>query len=192
MTKKYSVILADPPWQFKTYSDKGKGRSADRHYSTMTLSDICALPVVDFLEDNAALFLWCIWPSIFDAKQVGESWGFTYRALAWEWIKLTQAGEVRMGMGYYTRSNCEPCLLFVKGSMPVVDKSIKNILVAYYTQHSQKPSEQYDLIQRLYPEGNRLELFARHKQPGWDVWGNEIGPDITLPGWREHSKIGLK
>lgn len=187
MSKKYRVILADPPWPFETYSDKGKGRSAEKHYSTMTLQDICNMPIADLSEDNAALFLWGIWPRIFDANKVGQAWGFTYRSLAWEWIKLTRSGDVRMGLGYYTRSNCEPCLLFVKGSMPVSDRSIRNVMVTYYTKHSQKPLEQYDRIERLYPTGNRLELFAREKQPGWDVWGNQVQSDIILDGYKEFS-----
>jgi N6-adenosine-specific RNA methylase IME4 len=189
----YSVILADVPWEFATYSDKGKGRSAEQHYSTMTMADICNLPINEFTEKNTALFMWGVWPRIFDVDTVAKAWGnFTYRTLAWEWIKLTRQGNIRMGLGYYTRSNCEPCLLFVKGRMPVSDRSVKNVLITPYTKHSRKPEEQYDLIHKLYPEGNRLELFATKKHPGWDVWGNQVDCDINLEGYKNFSSLRNK
>lgn len=176
----FDVILADVPWPFETYSDKGKGRSAENHYSVMSVDDICALPVARLIPDNCALFFWAVWPRIFDAQKVIEAWGFTFRALAWEWVKLNQSGMgLRMGMGYYTRANVEPLLLAVKGSMPVCDKGILNVLMSPIRQHSRKPEEQYDRIESLYPNRRYLELFARRPRAGWTSLGNAIdGRDI--------------
>jgi N6-adenosine-specific RNA methylase IME4 len=182
----FDVILADPPWTFRTWSDKGAKRGPK--YPVMTLEDICNLPVAEVTAENCALFLWVTWPLIENqAFDVIASWGFTYRTLAWEWIKLDKSGKPSMGLGYYTRSNAEPCLLCVKGSMPVADHSISNILMAQRRKHSQKPDEQYERIERLYPNMRYLELFARNRRPGWAAWGNEIESD---PIWRQdESKV---
>lgn len=178
----YDIILADPPWNHETWSDKGQGRSAERHYDTMDLDTIRALPVADLAAKNCALFLWAIWPRIFDAQRVIEAWGFTYRTLAWEWLKLNPSGiGLKMGMGHYTRANPEPCLLAVRGRMPVAVRNERNVLIAPAREHSRKPDEQYAKIGRLYPEGRRLELFARQRWPGWDAWGNEVESTIQLP-----------
>lgn len=192
LTMKFDVILADVPWQFRVWNkDTGHGRTAEAHYPTMSLDQICALPVADLAAPNAALFFWGVWPSIFDAQTVIEAWGFTYKTLAFEWIKLNKRWDTKflpmlshtgydllyklffMGMGYYTRANPEPCLLAIKGKMPVAVRNERNLLIAPIRKHSQKPQEQYEKIERLYPNGRYLELFARHAQPGWVSWGNE-------------------
>lgn len=104
-----------------------------------------------------------MWPQIFDARLVIESWGFEYKTLAWEWVKLNPSGVgFHMGMGHYTRSNPEPCLLGIRGSMPVDDRSIRNLIVSPIREHSRKPDEQYGKIDKLYPGANKIELFARH------------------------------
>lgn len=173
---KYSVILADPPWSYEVWNkDTGSGRSAESHYSTMSLGDICELPVQEIAADNCALFLWAVWPSIFDAKIVIDAWGFTYKTIAWEWVKLNKSSiGLFTGMGYYTRANTEPCLLAVKGRMAVCAHDVLSVIMSPVREHSRKPDEQYEKIARLYPEGDRVELFARRKRDGWDSWGNEI------------------
>lgn len=199
--KKYSVILADPPWQFRVWNkDTGNGRSAEAYYSTMSIDDICALPVSNLANDNCALFLWCVWPSIFEyVPPLLKAWGFEYKTLAFEWWKLNKKWHkafspmlmaakdysflekmFAFGMGYYTRANSEPCLLAVKGKMPVSIKSERNFIIAPIRDHSRKPDEQYSKIERLYPGQNYLELFARNKRVGWSSWGNEIKNDIVL------------
>jgi N6-adenosine-specific RNA methylase IME4 len=147
----------------------------------MTLEEICALPIAELTSDNAALFLWSVWPRIFDAQAVITSWGFTYRTIAWVWVKAKKSGfGFFTGMGYYTRANSEPCLLAVRGRMPVLAHDVLSLIYAPVRKHSQKPDEQYPKIERLY-EGPYLELFARKKHsPKWDVWGNEVESDITL------------
>lgn len=196
---KFDVILADPPWDFEVWNrDTGNGRSAAAHYQVMTLDDICRLPIKDLAAENCALFLWSVWPRIFDAQSVIRSWGFEYKTLAWEWVKLNKRWHKLFvpimpmidikwlyklfffGMGYYTRANPEPCLLAVKGRMPVAVRSERNLLLSPIRQHSRKPDEQYNKINRLYPNTQRLELFCRFPQPGWAVWGNEINSSIEI------------
>lgn len=207
--KKYSIILSDPPWSFDVWSeDTGNGRSPSAHYRTMDLNDICSLPVADIAADNCALFLWAVWPRIFDARDVIEAWGFRYVTLAWEWMKLNRSGVGwHVGMGYYCRANVEPCLLAVRGNMPVAVRNERNTIIEYEDnagvfsglpmggflghclelpmvapigRHSQKPAEQYRKIEALYPDLPRVELFARRPVDGWTCLGNEIdGLDIT-------------
>ena len=178
---RYSVILADPPWRFTVWSAKGTGRSADQHYPTMSMEEIKSLPVDVLAADNCVLFLWACWPMIDQALDVIRAWGFKYKTRAFTWAKLTPSGlSFHFGMGYYTRANDEPCLLATPGRMPVADHGVPSLLVSPMREHSRKPDEQYGLIERLYPQGPYLELFARRKRDGWDSWGNEIASDISL------------
>ncbi len=188
--KKYDIILADPPWNFKVYNkDTGSKKSASQHYDVMELADICALPIKDIAAENCALFLWATWPNIKEAFEVIDAWGFTYRTLAFDWFKTTVNGKAHFGTGYYFRANPEPCLLAVKGKMSVAVRNERNqmlepeVIVSQHRGHSVKPDEQYDKIERVYPAElypNRLELFARRTFPGYDVWGNEVESDIDM------------
>lgn len=179
---KYDVILADPPWEFCVWNrDTGQGRSPASHYPTMSLDEICALPVEQFAARDCALFLWAVWPRIFDADKVISAWGFRYKTIAWVWAKLNRSGMGWFtGLGYYTRANTEPCLLATRGRMPVAAHDVLALIVSPVRQHSRKPDEQYAKIERLYPGRRYLELFARRRRPGWDAWGNEIESDILL------------
>jgi N6-adenosine-specific RNA methylase IME4 len=180
---KYDVILADPPWNFETWDKKGNSRTPSAHYSVMSIDEICRLPVSKLSADNCALFMWAVWPPLFDAEKVINAWGFKYRTLGFEWVKLNRSGiGFHMGLGYYTRANSEPCLLAVKGSMPVATRAERNLLVTSIREHSRKPDEQYGKIERLYPNKKYLELFARHQRPGWDVFGNEVENSISMEG----------
>ena len=178
---KYDVILADPPWTFSVWNAEKSDRHISHKYNLMSIEEICALPVADLTEENCALFLWATWPNILDAFRVIESWGFSYRTLGWEWIKAKESGfGFHFGMGYYTRSNPEPCMLAVKGKMSVEAHDVSALIYTPVREHSRKPDEQYNKIERLYPNKRYLELFARHKRDGWDAWGNEIKSDIRL------------
>lgn len=147
----------------------------------MTLDDICALPIKELTNDDCALFLWGVWPSIFDTQRVMNAWGFEYKTKAWTWVKAKKTGfAFHFGMGYYTRANDEPCLLCVKGKMPVAVHNIQALIYAPVREHSRKPDDQYRKIEALYPDMKYLELFARRKREGWDSWGNEIESDITV------------
>jgi N6-adenosine-specific RNA methylase IME4 len=174
-----SVIAADVPWTFRTYSGKGKQRSAERHYDVMSLDAIEALPVAQLAANTCALFLWAVSPELPGALEVIKAWGFDYSTIAFAWVKQNPSGEgLFTGMGYHTRSNIELCLLGLRGAPPRLAKDVHQVVMAPVGEHSEKPDEVYRRIERLYG-GPRLELFARKPREGWATWGNELPPPAT-------------
>ena len=172
-TEKHGVILADPPWKFDNWSAAGEKKNPNQHYKCMDTDAICALPVTFAAADNCALLLWCTWPKIFDAEKVIKAWGFTYKGLAWEWIKYNpKTQKYAFGGGYGTRKNLEPCLLATRGKPKRLSASVRDFIMAPRREHSRKPDEQYSNIEALF-DGPYLELFARQKRSGWSAWGNE-------------------
>jgi N6-adenosine-specific RNA methylase IME4 len=172
---RYRVIYADPPWSFKTYSDKGKSRSAERHYSCMSLDDIKALPVGQIADNDCTLVLWTTVPHLQQAFEVIEAWGFSYKCGA-VWVKPTRDGKRwRMGTGYWFRGNPEHLLVATRGRSKPTKRGAGGVglIVAPRRDHSRKPDEVYERIERLVA-GPYIELFARQKRPGWDAWGNEV------------------
>lgn len=181
--KKYSVILADPPWHYKVYSKKGMGRSAESHYPTMQLEDIKALPVADIADQDCALFLWVTMPCLLEGIEVLKTWGFTYKTVAFVWVKQNRkADSLFWGMGYWTRSNVELCLLGTKGNPKRADAGVHQVVISHIEEHSKKPQEVHNRIVCLMGDVPRIELFARRKTDGFDVWGNEVESDIELKG----------
>lgn len=173
--KKYSVIYADPPWAFRTYSKKGQGRSAEIHYPTMSIEEIKALPVGALAAKDCALFLWITFPCLFEALEVLESWGFSYKTVAFVWIKQNRKNDnLFTGMGYWTRANAEICILATKGHPKRVSASVHQVIISHIEEHSKKPQEARDRIVNLMGNVPKIELFARNTTPGWDVWGNEV------------------
>jgi N6-adenosine-specific RNA methylase IME4 len=176
--KKYSVIYADPPWSFKVYSGKGKQRSADRHYDTMSLADIAALPVAQLAADDCALLMWAVMPELPGALEVIKAWGFTYKTVGFTWVKENRSGDgLFWGMGYWTRANAEVCLLATKGSPKRQAKDVHQVVMSPVSEHSRKPDEVQVRIERLLP-GPYLELFGRRPTPRWTVWGNQISRNL--------------
>lgn len=173
--KKYNIIYADPPWTFKTYSDKGKEhKSAECHYECMTKKDIQNLPVADIAADNCVLFLWVTFPCLEEGLELIKKWGFEYKTCAFNWVKRNKKSDSWFwGLGYWTRSNSELCLLATKGHPQRVSKSVHQICDARVREHSRKPDEIRDKIVELCGDLPRIELFARTSSNGWDVWGNE-------------------
>ena len=171
--KLYQTILADPPWDIL---QKGMGRGAQRHYDLMKLEDIKAMPVADLCEDNAHCWLWLTAGTLRHGYDVLEAWGFVNRSI-FIWIKP------RFTLGNYLRNSAEFLLLGTRGKSPIQFKSQPNWGFFPLQDHSHKPEEVYSIIERCSPGPNRLELFARRRQPGWDVWGNEIDSDIEIPGY---------
>ena len=176
--RRYAVIYADPPWHFEVYDDDfGVERAAVNHYPTMPLQDICALPVSDLTTPDAALFLWTPGPHLPEALRVIERWGFAYKAnIAWVKDKI--------GLGYLVRSKHELLIVATRGNIPAPLPAARppSVIHAPRREHSRKPDEAYALIERMYPELPKIELFARHAQPGWDAWGNEVSPpDGEMP-----------
>ena len=172
-SKEYDIIYADPPW---SYTDKSKNRGgAERHYSTMNLTDICNLQIP--AKPNSVLFLWATYPLLEEALKTIHAWGFKYKTCAFTWVKTNKiSNSLYMGMGHYTRSNAEICLLATKGKpLPRYSKSIRNTHLFPIQRHSAKPKEFRDMIVQLYGEQtSKLEMFAREKAIGWDSWGNEV------------------
>lgn len=161
---KYRVVYADPPW---SYGDKqnidGLG-GAEKHYPTMPLEDICNLPVPT--EDDAVLFLWVTSPMLEDCFKVINAWGFKYKS-SFVWDK------VKHNMGHYNSVRHELLLICTKGSCtPENVKLFDSVVSVERTEHSKKPDIFRNMIDTLYPTGNRLEMFAREAHDGWDVWGN--------------------
>ena len=173
--KKYNIIYADPAWSFKTYSDKGKDRSPDKHYSVMSLQDIKDLPVQDIANDNCILFLWVTFPLLKEGFEVIDAWGFTYKTVAFNWVKKNKKTDSWFwGLGYWTRANSELCLLATKGTIKRQSASIHQIIDTPIERHSKKPDIVRDKIIELVGDLPRIELFARKTADGWDSWGNEV------------------
>ena len=173
--KKYQIIYADPPWQYLWGKGKDGGHFApEKHYETMTTKDICALNIKQLREKNCALFLWATMPALPDAFLVMESWGFKYKTCAFTWVKTKKDGFPLNGMGSYTKSNIEICLLGMRGHIKAVDKTVPQILMHPRLGHSVKPPLIRDRIVQLFGDLTRLEIFARQTTPGWETMGYGI------------------
>jgi N6-adenosine-specific RNA methylase IME4 len=171
---KFRTILADPPWDAQQIGGKG----ANRHYPLMSLRRIKALPVSDFAEPNAHLWLWVTNSTLREGYEVAEAWGFTVRSPL-TWIKF------RLGLGTYLRNATEHLLFATRGTAPVKFRSQPTWITAPVQDHSHKPEEQFALIERL-SDGPYLELFARRRplsSAAWSIWGNEVESDIRIPGY---------
>ena len=175
---KFGTIYADPPWSFRVYSGKGKSRSAERHYDTMSLDDMknpAILPVERLAADDCALFMWAVMPQLPEAMELIQAWGFEYKTCAFTWVK-TYPGRplsLAVGMGYWTRSNAELCLLATRGKPKRLNKDVQQIIMSARGAHSAKPEIAAERIERLVG-GPYLEMFGRWERKGWTVWGNGI------------------
>lgn len=178
----YGVIYADPAWRYVVRSAKGEGRSAVRHYATMSLAEIKALPVAGLALRDCHLFLWTTGPHLRQAFDVMEAWGFRYSAIAFTWVKLNPRAPTlffdrrafHKGLGHTTRKNTEICLLGRLGAPKRLSRDIDELIIAPRRKHSQKPEEARERIER-YATGPYVELFARSRRTGWDSWGREVG-----------------
>lgn len=179
--KKYQIIYADPPWKYQDKS-KSHGGGAESHYPCMSISEMSALPIKDISADDSVLLMWVTMPMLEVAFEVIRAWGFKYKTCAFTWVKINKDGSIYMGMGRHTRGNAEVCLLSTKGKGVVrIDAGIKNTHLFKRSRHSQKPNEFRTMIEKLYGnDTSRIELFAREKTKGWDVWGNEVKSNIKL------------
>ena len=178
--KKYQIIYADPPWGFNFRNRKGLSQQAkDCLYDTMTPQDIIDLPVKKITDTNCVLFLWIMDSQMQLALDVIKSWGFVYKTVAFTWVKLAKT-KYHFGGGNWTRSNPEQCLLATKGNIKRLSASVRQLIVEPRREHSRKPDRIRDDIIELMGDLPRIELFAREKTDGWDVWGNEVESDIVL------------
>lgn len=168
---KYDLIYTDPAWSYK--KDTGRG-VAKNHYDTMPLEDIKNLPVNQLLKKNAIVYMWATFPLLREAFQVGEAWGLEYIGVGLNWIKLNDDGTPFIGLGHHTRANGEIALIFKKGKgLPRSGKCFSQVILSKIERHSQKPKKAYKILEELYGDVKRLEMFARHKREGWEVWGNQ-------------------
>jgi N6-adenosine-specific RNA methylase IME4 len=186
--KRFGVIYADPPWPWDTWRPSGKVCSApDNHYGTTAIAEIASLPVAALAAENCALLLWCTAPQIAIGthKTIIEGWGFKPCTFGFDWVKTNADGSLYTGMGYYTRSNSEVCLLAIKGSPLRLATDVREIVMAPVGEHSEKPEETRRRVERLF-SGPYLELYARRTVPGWRRWGDEIPrvafSELMLPG----------
>lgn len=183
----WRTVLADPPWRFTNRTGKvaPEHRRLDR-YSTLDLDSICALPVATVAAPDAHLYLWVPNALLPEGLRVMEAWGFRYVSnLIWA-KRRKDGGPDGRGVGFYFRNVTEPILFGVRGSMRTLPpaRSQVNMIESRKREHSRKPDEQYELIERCSP-GPYLELFARHPRPGWVVWGDEAAPEL-IPRGRTH------
>ena len=175
---KYNIIYADPPWQYQRSGVQG---AAAFHYSTMGIEDLCRLPISELAADDCALFMWATFPQLSEALQLIKSWGFTYKTVAFVWLKKNKVADSWFyGLGFWTRGNAEICLFATKGKPKRQSASVHQFIISPIEQHSKKPDEARDKIVQLRGDLSRIELFARQSPEGWDVWGNEVECSIEL------------
>jgi N6-adenosine-specific RNA methylase IME4/ParB-like chromosome segregation protein Spo0J len=166
--KRWPLLLADPPWQFEEEGLATPNRRTENHFPTMRFDEICALPVADLAAETAILFLWTTTSHLAESLVVMDRWGFKYQSNL-VWIKPS------IGTGYWVRGRHEHLLIGTRGDFPHAPTAQRpdSVIAAPRRNHSRKPDEAYELIERMYPDLPKIELFARHARPGWDAWGNE-------------------
>ena len=167
--QKFQVIYADPPWSYNDKCDSGAIQSGgvDKHYPTMSINEICELPISDLAEDDSVLFLWTTSPLLEDSFLVINAWGFNYKA-SFIWDKI------KHNMGHYNSVRHEFLLIATRGSCtPDNMKLFDSVQSIERSEHSKKPHEFYEIIETLY-SGSKIELFARNIRDGWSSWGNEV------------------
>jgi N6-adenosine-specific RNA methylase IME4 len=177
----YNIIYADPPWSYKVWSAKGSGRSAEQHYKTMVKEDIQSLHISSIAASDCVLFLWATYPCLEEALELVKAWGFTYKTVAFTWVKRNKISDSWFwGLGHWTRSNPEICILATKGNPHRVSKGVHSVVDDRIGRHSEKPDTVRKRIVELCGDLPRIELFARQKFDGWDVFGNEVEGSIEL------------
>lgn len=177
--KKYNIIYADPPWR---YDENWGNGAAENNYDLMNFDEIKSLPVKNITDDSCHLYLWYTNSFVREAHELCDAWGFTYKQTL-TWVKLYDNNKINMGMGYYFRGATEHILFGVKGVLPRLRKDLINVVEttghAVYEKnngfgnHSEKPNKFRDIIVKHSGDLPRIELFARTKIHGWDVWGND-------------------
>jgi site-specific DNA-methyltransferase (adenine-specific) len=193
--KKYQVIYADPPWKYDRSSyllnkggsftllpGMGRNHKKEKIYPQMSLQELKNLSVKFISDDNAICFMWTTDTHLTHAIELLEAWGFKYKTIGFVWLKETSKGNPVNLIAPWTNKCCEMCLLATKGVMHsyLQDKTISQLVKAQRTKHSEKPAVVAENIVKMFPQYNRIELFARDAKPGWDVWGNEIQNSIEL------------
>ena len=192
--RKYQIVYADPAWNYNSRMALGKGAaksSAEDYYKTMSIDDICNLPIKSITDKNCILFIWVTMPKLNEVFKVISAWGFEYKTCGFVWVKKNKVySEERnknrggiddfMGQGRWVRQNAELCLIATKGKPKRISAKVRQIIYQPVQEHSKKPSEVREQIINLIGDLPRVELFARQKVEGWDVWGNEVESNVNL------------
>lgn len=188
-TEKYDIIYCDPPWDYggKMQFDKSSLKSHNKNwgkdifisaanfkYPTIKTKDMMKIPINEIASDNCLLFMWVTNPHLAQGIELGKAWGFEYKTVGFVWDKMNH------NPGQYTLSNCELCLIFKKGKIPTPRgaRNVQQLVRIPRTEHSRKPIEVLHNIEKMFPTQKKIELFARHKPDGWDVWGLDVRPII--------------
>jgi N6-adenosine-specific RNA methylase IME4 len=179
----FRLIAADPPWNFSSNSKAKPGRNARRHYDCMSLEEIARLPVEAHAADDCLLAMWITGPLLVLGAHIPifHAWGFKPTAMGFTWIKLNgnssrnffTRSDVFSGGGFTTRKNAEFVVFGKRGRSVREDAGISEVIISAVRQHSQKPEEFHERMQR-YTSGPRLELFARQERPGWTCRGDQV------------------
>lgn len=189
--KKYDIIYADPPWDYggKLQFDKSSKSveninyekkifisSANFKYPTVKTKDLMKIPIHEIAKEDCLLFLWVTNPHLEQGLQLAKAWGFEYRTVAFVWDKQNH------NPGQYTLSYCELCLVFKKGRIPRPrgSRNEKQLISIKRGEHSEKPVQVIESIERMFPSQDRIELFARNKPKGWDVWGLDVREEYEV------------
>ena len=188
----FGLIMADPPWSYAMFSDKGYAKAPEAQYATMDLAEIKALPVEALAAPDCLLWLWAVNPQLPQALEVMAAWGFTF-STAGTWLKRTTRGKVSFGTGYVLRSSNEPFLIGTRGA-PKTTRGTRSAIFTDAAQdlmeegiipqvaitieapareHSRKPDEAYRACEELMPDAQRADLFSRQRRDGWIGWGHE-------------------
>lgn len=183
MLKKYQIIYADPPWSYQSFDNVTASRAHKTPYRSMRMVEIFRMGISSLADDDCVLFLWATSPLLPEALHTMWCWGFEYKGVAFTWVKKNKNTDSWFwGMGSWTRNNAEYCLIGVKGKPKRLSKGIHSIVDTKLGEHSEKPLEVRERIVQLMGDLPRIELFARQKTEGWDVWGNEVKSDLSLEG----------
>jgi N6-adenosine-specific RNA methylase IME4 len=170
VTTTYPVIYADPPWRYENPPMGGTNRSIENHYPTMSLDEICAMPVSELAAPDAMLYLWATAPKLIECLEVVKAWGFEYRThMVWD--------KVNIGMGYHARNQHELLLICRRGNIPppAAGTQPSSIYREQRGKHSAKPAFFYEMMEAAYPGLPKIELFCRSPRDGWESWGNQSG-----------------
>lgn len=177
---KFSIIYADPPWDYKGQTQIGVGGAssggAKSHYSTLKLDDLKRLDIRSLCEKDCLLFMWSSSPHLDQAIDLMRAWGFSWATVAFAWDKQ------RVNPGFYTMSQVELCLVGKRGKIPQPRgaRNVRQFVSELRTNHSTKPHTVRQRIEEMFPTQAKIELFAREKAPGWSVWGDQVQPDVEI------------
>jgi len=200
--KLYDIVLIDPPWQFNKRSNTSTkfGGGAMAHYPTMTMDEIAELDFTTFMKDNALMYCWVTLAKLPECIEAIQKPNLKFVTTGFTWIKTNPVGHKEpqdginiydpntetyrkpfYGVGNYTASNAEICLIFRKGKMVKHKKKVSQVIISPREKHSKKPAETYNLLETMYPseEFNKIEIFARNSAQGFDVVGNQLN-DIQI------------